>query len=487
MASSPVPETNARKPHALCVPFPLQGHITPHMQLAKFLHSKGFHITFVNTEHNHRRLERSRGPDAVKGLKDFKFVSMPDGLPPSDADRTQDIPALCHSVTKNFLKPFVDLVVKLNESADDPPVTCIVSNAFMGFTLTAGEQLGLPVVFLWTASACGFWTYFHYVDLFQRGYTPFTDEKQMTNGYLETKIDWIPGMPDLLLKDIPSFIRTLNRDDTMFNFCMNSAQMAARASALILNTFEELEHEILEAIRSRIPYSLPVGPLLKLSPSTPTDGLISAFKSSLWKEDKSCLNWLDQKEVGSVIYVNFGSITVMSSHQLLEFAWGLANSKHPFLWVIRPDLVKGEAAVLPEDFILETRERGLTVSWCPQELVLNHPSVGFFLTHNGWNSTLESICAGVPMLSWPFHSEQMTNCKYACTKWGIATEVHNNAAREEIEGQVRECMEGEKGKEMRKRAKEWKESAGNAVEMSGTSYTNLERVINEVMLNRRPK
>lgn len=309
----------------------------------------------------------------------------------------------------------------------------------------------------------------------------------MTNGYLETKIDWIPGMPDLLLKDIPSFIRTLNRDDTMFNFCMNSAQLAARASAFILNTFEELEHEILEAIRSRIPYSLPVGPLLKLSPSTPTDGLISAFKSSLWKEDKSCLNWLDQKEVGSVIYVNFGSITVMSSHQLLEFAWALANSKHPFLWVIRPDLVKGEAAVLPEDFILETKERGLTVSWCPQELVLNHPSVGFFLTHNGWNSTLESICAGVPMLSWPFHAEQMTNCKYACTKWGIAIEVHNNATREEIEGQVRECMEGEKGKEMRKSAEEWKESAVNAVEMSGTSYTNLERVINEVMLNQRPK
>jgi hypothetical protein len=84
----------ASKPHAVCVPFPAQGHVTPMMRLAKLLHWRGFHITFVNTEFNHMRLVRSKGPDHMKGLPDFRFETIPDGLPPSDRDATQDVPAL---------------------------------------------------------------------------------------------------------------------------------------------------------------------------------------------------------------------------------------------------------------------------------------------------------------------------------------------------------------------------------------------------------
>ncbi|GMP45946.1 hypothetical protein CsSME_00014280 [Camellia sinensis var. sinensis] len=99
----------------------------------------------------------------------------------------------------------------------------------------------------------------------------------------------------------------------------------------------------------------------------------------------------------------------MTAQQLIEFAWGLANSSHTFLWIIRPDRIVGELAILLPDFVSETKERSL-LSWCPQEQVLNHPSVGGFLTHCGWNSTLESICSGIPMLCWPFFADQQTNC-----------------------------------------------------------------------------
>ncbi|KAJ0040992.1 hypothetical protein Pint_27596 [Pistacia integerrima] len=161
------------KPHAVLIPYPAQGHVTPMMQLAKLLHSKGFHITYVNTEFNHKRLIRSRGSNALKGLPDFQFKTIPDGLPPSDRDATQDIPALCASIRKTCLTPFVELISKLNSSGEVPPVTTIVSDGVMTFGIKAAEILGLPVVTLWTASVCGMLGYLQYAELVKRGIVPF--------------------------------------------------------------------------------------------------------------------------------------------------------------------------------------------------------------------------------------------------------------------------------------------------------------------------
>lgn len=160
------------RPHAVVVPFPAQGHINPHLKLAKLLHARGFHITFVNTEYNHRRLTLSRGPDwATAGLDGFRFETIPDGLPPpSDENNTQDVPALCASTRATCLAPFRDLMARLSRAADVPPVTCIVSDGAMGFTVD--EDFGVPVLLFFTHSACGCWSYFHFGELVRRGYTP---------------------------------------------------------------------------------------------------------------------------------------------------------------------------------------------------------------------------------------------------------------------------------------------------------------------------
>ena len=163
----------ARKPHAVCVPYPTQGHVTPMLQLTKLLHTRGFHITFVNTEYNHRRLLRSRGPNAVKGLPDFRFETIPDGLPQSDRDASQDIPSLCDSTRKNCLPPFKDLLAKIGSSSEVPPVTCIISDGVMSFAIKAAKELGIPGFQLWTASACGFMGYLSYRELIRRGIVPF--------------------------------------------------------------------------------------------------------------------------------------------------------------------------------------------------------------------------------------------------------------------------------------------------------------------------
>ncbi|KAI3457317.1 hypothetical protein Pfo_013980 [Paulownia fortunei] len=469
------------KPHAVCIPFPAQGHINPMLKLAKLLHRNGFHITFVNTEYNHQRLLKSRGPKSLKGLPSFQFETIPDGLPPSDADATQDIPSLCESTTTTCLAPFRDLLAKLNDtgSSNAPPVSCIVSDGVMSFTVEAAEELGIPEVLFWTTSACGFFAYTQFEKIIEKGYAPLKDASYLTNGYLDTVIDGIPSMKGIRLRDIPSFIRTTSLDDFMIKFVLDETKRARRASAIVLNTFEDLERDVLDALSSILPPVYAIGPLHLLENQV-DDKVLEQLGSNLWKEEPECLEWLDSKEPNSVVYVNFGSITVMTPDQLVEFAWGLANSNQSFLWIIRPDLVSGDKALLPPEFLEATKERGLLANWCPQEKVLSHPSVGGFLTHSGWNSTLESICSGVPMICWPFFAEQQTNCWYCCTQWGIGMEIDSDVKRDEVESLVSKLMIGEEGQEMKRRTMEWKNLAHESAKNS--SYQNLEKVINQVLL-----
>lgn len=309
------------------------------------------------------------------------------------------------------------------------------------------------------------------------------EEKNLCDGYLETEVDWIPAMRGVRLKDLPTFFRTTNSSDTMFNYNIESVNNATKAKGVILNTFEELEAEVLDAIRTtKYPHLYPIGPLSMLHKhfsNSNNNQLESIDNLSLWKqEDAKCMKWLDKRDQGSVVYVNFGSLVIMTPNQLKEFAWGLANSKYHFLWVIRPNLVDCAAEVLSNnEFLKETGERGLVLGWCPQEKVLNHPSIGGFLTHCGWNSTLESICEGVPMACWPFFAEQQTNCFYVCNKWGIGVEIESDVNREQVEGLVRELMGGEKGKEMRKKALEWKYKAEAATSLGGSSYNNYNSLV----------
>ncbi|KAM1268016.1 hypothetical protein ACFX2I_000370 [Malus domestica] len=474
-------EKATKKLHAVLVPFPAQGHVHPVMQLAKLLHSKGFHITFINTEFNHNRLIRSKGPDSVKGLPDFVFETIPDGLPPSDKDGTQDIPALCDSVKKICLGPFKELVKKINTTSQVPQVTCIIADGVMGFGRQAAQELGIPEVQFWTASACGFMGYLQYGELIKRGIIPFKDGNFMHDGTLDTPIDWIPGMRNVRLKDIPSFIRVTDLNDIMFNFMGSEVWSCLNSSAIIFNTFDEFEHEVLEVISTMFPNIYTIGPLNLLGRHFPENSLVKSLNSSLWKEDTKCLEWLDKKKSNSVVYANYGCIATMTDQHLIEFAWGLANSKHPFLWIVRADVLKGDLPILPDEFFDEIKDRGYIASWCAQEQVLAHPSVGVFLTHSGWNSTIETISHGVPVICWPFFAEQQTNCLYSCTTWEIGMELSPDVKRHEIKALVKEMLEGEGGMKIRGKAKEWKKKAVEATDVGGSSYNNIERLFKEAL------
>ncbi|CAK8533440.1 unnamed protein product [Lathyrus sativus] len=477
-----------KKPHAVLIPYPVQGHINPLIKLAKLLHLRGFHITFVNTEYNQKRLLKSRGSNAFDGFTSFSFETIPDGLTPTDGDAdgdvSQDIFLLCKSIRKNFIKPFRELLARLDDSATSglvPPVTCILSDNSMSFTIEAAEELSLPIVFFSPASACTFLSGLHLPTLFEKGLIPLKDESYLTNGYLDAKVDCIPGLQDFRLKDLPDFIRIIDPNNSLLEFINEAAERALRASAMIFNTSNELESDVLNVLSTVLPCVYAIGPLSSLLYQSPQNDLAS-LSTNLWKEDNKCLDWLESKEPGSVVYVNFGSMTVMTPEKLLEFAWGLANSKQSFLWIIRPDLVIGGSVFLSSEFMNEIKDRGLIAGWCPQEQALSHPSIGGFLTHCGWNSTTESICAGVPMLCWPFFADQPANCRYICNTWEIGIEIDTNVKREEVEKLVTELMVGEKGKKMRQKTIELKKKMEEDTRPGGFSYMNLEKVIKEVML-----
>nr|AFJ53005.1 UDP-glycosyltransferase 1 [Linum usitatissimum] len=486
--TSTVAAVEKSQPHVVCVPYPTQGHINPMLHVAKLLHSRGFHVTFVNTDYNHKRLLKSWGA-AASFPSGFDFESIPDGLPQSNnIDSSQSMTSLCVSITNNLLAPFRDLVQKLNDRNNvvSPRVSCIISDAAMGFTLDVARELGIPDALFLCPSACANLPLLSYPVLVERGLVPLKDSSYLTNGYLDTVVDCILGLnKNMRLKDLPTFMRTTNPNDVVFNFCIDQLARIPEGSALIMNTFDSLEQEVLSSISTLCPNLLSVGPLTNLLDQVKEEK-VKNINTNLWAEHPESLKWLDSQEDNSVLYVNFGSVAVMTPDQLTEFAWGLAKSEKPFLWIIRPDLVYGNsegALSVPSGFVEETRGRGLLTSWCNQEQVLKHRSVGGFLSHMGWNSTLESILNGVPIVCWPFFADQQTNCFYACREWGIGMEIGSEVKKGAVEKLVREVMGGEKGKEMKRKAMEWKLKAEEATQPGGSSFRNLDKLIEILLQN----
>ncbi|CAA2985945.1 Hypothetical predicted protein [Olea europaea subsp. europaea] len=192
----------------------------------------------------------------------------------------------------------------------------------------------------------------------------------------------------------------------VFECCQTAQQALHQAKWLICNTFYELE----SSACNLIPNICPVGPLL--SSNSSSNG------GSIWAEDRTCLNWLDKQQIGSVVYVSFGSLAVLSQEQFHELALALELCGRPFLWVFRSNFAN------PNGFEQRVTERGKMVDWVPQEEVLAHSSVGCFLSHCGWNSTMEGISMGVPFLCWPYFLDQFHNQNYICDMWKIGLRLN---------------------------------------------------------------
>lgn len=194
-------------------------------------------------------------------------------------------------------------------------------------------------------------------------------------------------------------------------------------------------------------------------------------------ETDVCMKWLNEWSDASVVYVSFGSMAEVKEEQMEELALGLKASNYHYLWVVRAL----EEAKLPRNF---AAEKGLVVTWCPQLDVLSHDAIGCFMTHCGWNSTLEALSLGVAMVAIPVWTDQSTNAKYVSDVWGIGLRAQPDnkgiVRQGEVERCVREVMEGENGKKIKRNATKWKGIIRKASDADGSSDRNINEFITKL-------
>lgn len=283
----------------------------------------------------------------------------------------------------------------------------------------------------------------------------------------EQMFQLLPTVPPISTKNFPwTRVGDLAMQRFVFEIIEKGNKAAKEADWLFCNSAYEFEPEAF----SLAPQMIPIGPLL-------ASNRLGNSLGSLWPEDLTCLKWLDQQSPCSVIYVAFGSSTTNFNHnQFQELALGLELSNMPFLWVVRLNSTDGINDAYPEGFLDRVATRGKIVDWVPQQKVLSHPSVACFLSHCGWNSTMEGVSNGLPFLCWPVFADQFINKSYICDVWkvglGFDPDETEIVRREEIKNKVEQLL-GDKN--LKERASSLKEVASNSVREGGSSYSNFQR------------
>ncbi|XP_059298654.1 7-deoxyloganetic acid glucosyltransferase-like [Lycium ferocissimum] len=474
-------------PHVLIFPLPLQGPVNCMLKLAELLclHQE-IHVTFLNTEHIQQRLLNCTDVQIrFEKYPNFKFVTIPDGLPEDNPRNGEQVGKLIEGV-EEVSNPLLREMVACGSLGpnSEKPITCLIVDGIFTFAVDVAKEVGIPLLYFDTISPCGLWTYLAVPKLIEAGEIPFKGND------LDALINSLPGMEGIIRRrDLPSFCRTPDLNSPIIQHVIKEGKHIVQAQGLIFNTFEGLEGPILSQFQSHCPNIYAIGPLhiqmkakisSKCLPNTTTS-------NSLWKDDMSCLDWLDTQPEKSVLFVSIGSLATMSMAQFLEFWYGLVNSKIRFLWVQRPGSIVGleveDNINVPIALSESTKERGCIVSWAPQEEVLAHPSIGGFLTHSGWNSTLESIVEGVPMICWPYFVDQQVNSRYVGEVWKLGLDMKDVCDRDTIERMVREVMEVRKI-EFLERAKCMSSLAIASVSEGGSSYQDLDRLIEDIRLMR---
>ncbi|KAK1377974.1 UDP-glucosyl transferase 72B3 [Heracleum sosnowskyi] len=291
-------EPTSSQPHVLIFPFPVQGHINSMLKLTELLCLANIHVTYLLTVETHTRLLANTDVSRYTKYPGFRFQTLPESVSDGNAQSMDIILNLHESMktAKAFLRNLL-LCEGLKK-----PVTCIITDGVMRFTLDIGKEIGVPVIYFRTISACSFWSYFCMNKLIEAEECPFKGDD------MDYPIKSVPGMESFLRRrDLPSLFRVADTSDGSFQMWLTETQQTVRAQALILNTFEDLEGPILSQIRTQIPNIYTIGPLhahLKAQTKLETTSSRLASSNSLWKEDKGCIKWLENQPLKSVIYIN---------------------------------------------------------------------------------------------------------------------------------------------------------------------------------------
>nr|Q6VAA7.1 RecName: Full=UDP-glycosyltransferase 88B1 [Stevia rebaudiana]AAR06919.1 UDP-glycosyltransferase 88B1 [Stevia rebaudiana] len=378
-------------------------------------------------------------------------------LPPDSSsefiDLAFDIPQLYNPVVYNTL-------VAISETST---IKAVILDFFVNAAFQISKSLDLPTYYFFTSGASGLCAFLHLPTIYKTYSGNFKD--------LDTFIN-IPGVPPIHSSDMPTVL--FDKESNSYKNFVKTSNNMAKSSGVIANSFLQLEERAAQTLRDG--KSITDGP----SPPIYLIGPLIASGNQVDHNENECLKWLNTQPSKSVVFLCFGSQGVFKKEQLKEIAVGLERSGQRFLWVVRKPPSDGGKEfglddVLPEGFVARTKEKGLVVkNWAPQPAILGHESVGGFVSHCGWNSSLEAVVFGVPMVAWPLYAEQKMNRVYLVEEIKVALWLRMSAdgfvSAEAVEETVRQLMDGRR---VRERILEMSTKAKAAVEDGGSSRVDF--------------
>ncbi|XP_027120368.2 UDP-glycosyltransferase 75C1-like [Coffea arabica] len=457
--------------HTLLVTFPGQGQINPALQLAKSLLKMGVKkVTFSTSISATRSMVKLAGSLP----EDLSIVPFSDGYDSGFAWGYDDIGDFISSLISNGSHAIKELIMaKANECH---PITHVVYTPFMSWVLKICYEYGISATFFWIQPAAVLDIYFYYFNGYREKIENF-----MRGDIIE--LTWLPLLSDC---DLPSFLLDPSPEVNRIAVreLKDHLQLLEKEenATILVNSFDGLEYEALRAMKKF--KMMAIGPLV---PSEFLDGkypLGVSFGGDMLPTLKDYVKWMNSKHEGSLVYVAFGSYSELSMKQMEQIAHGLLESQKTFLWVIRTSY-SGEKLEEKLSCKDELEKQGMIVPWCSQMEVLSHPCVGCFVTHCGWNSSLESMVAGVPVVAVPLWNDQATNAKFIQDVWKIGVRAIANDGGVFEANEIKRCIElvmdgGKIGEEMRINAKKWQGLAREAAKDGGPSNMNLRTFVNEL-------
>ncbi|GAB4838816.1 hypothetical protein Ancab_028358 [Ancistrocladus abbreviatus] len=474
--------------HLLMVALAAQGHMNPMLRFGKRLQSKGLHVTLATPEvARHRMLKHNcSSPSStsitetsatstttpIDSISGINLLFFSDGLS-LDYDRRKNLDNYMDLLSKFGPVSLKNSIKHLYHQREFPRLSCIIGNPFVPWAADVAVELGVPGALLWIQPCSLLSVYYHFVN-------KITDFPTSENTKASVKI---PGIPLLDYADLPSFVLPSNYFGSISKLILQLLENIKKFKWVLANSCYELEKDAIDGISELIPIK-PVGPLVP--PTVLGENQSNDARIDMWKPEDKCIEWLNQRPESSVIYVAFGSLTVLSKTQMENVANALRNSKLSFIWVVKPPEYPAHegAGQVPEGFMEETKEQGLVVGWCEQNLVLSHPSIACFLSHCGWNSILEAVGSGVPVIGFPQWNDQPTNAKLLIEVFGVGVRLWPKqdgvVSSEEVEKCIGEVVSGPKAAEFREKAAEWKRIVRVAVADGGSSDRNIQWFVNEV-------
>ncbi|XP_076949731.1 UDP-glycosyltransferase 74G1-like [Bidens hawaiensis] len=453
------PKTN-KTPHVLLFPLPAQGHINPIIQFAKRLLSKGVKTTLVTTIY----IFNINFPNK-NNTTSIEIEAISDGFDKGGYTSADSPESYLDTFKEVGSKSLADLIKKIQSEGNN--IDALIYDSFVIWALDVAKEFGIDSGAFFT-QACGVNNIYYHV---HKGLISLPPDGPVS----------VPGLPPVEPWETPSFVHDIGPypgwSHTVFNQFANIDQ----ARWVFTNSFYLLEKEVIEWMRKTWNLKV-IGPTL---PSMYLDKRLEDDKDygiNLFEANHTeCMNWLNDKPKKSVVYVAFGSAAELQPEEMEEITRGLIDSDVNFLWVVRAQ----EESKLPKDVIDVIKiGKGLVVAWCRQMDVLAHESIGCFVTHCGFNSTLEAICLGIPVMAMPQWTDQITNAKLLEEIWGVGVRVKADekgiVRRGNLASCIKKIMKDKTGVVIQNNAAKWSELAKLAVDKGGSSDKDIDEFIYEL-------